>query len=147
MKRVFIVVLVVALSMGLLSACMSAEDEQDGAVATETEGAADTTHDINTLKMDWDIIDWDSPYGTYKEAVVPNKEVAVEIATAIFNGINVSQEVRKANLCPQAVAYNEEEEIWLVLFGAEPVDGMYSTMGYNIAIQKSDGKVVRIWRD
>ena len=85
---------------------------------------------------------WNETVGTYQEKIVANKNVAIEIATAVFEGINKSEEVQKYVL--QSVFYDEPDEVWIVSFGK---DSNEITLGgdCNIAIQKSDGKVLRVW--
>lgn len=86
--------------------------------------------------------DWADAVGTYKEAAVPNKNVALEIAKSIFNGMAKSKEAQE--YIPQYVFYDEQDEIWIVSFWKESDD---TTLGgdCSIAIQKADGKVLRIW--
>ena len=83
--------------------------------------------------------------GTYLEPVVPDKETACKIAQAIFDGIPKYGEEQKFTL--QNVFYDAEDEIWIVSFWEDWDDSGEITMGYDcsIAIQKSDGKVVKIW--
>lgn len=86
--------------------------------------------------------DWSKTIGTYRKAVVPNKETALEIAKAIFDGMDKSKEARE--YIPQSVFYDEQDEIWIVSFWKESNE---ITLGgdCSIAIQKADGKVLRIW--
>ena len=86
--------------------------------------------------------DWSESAGTYGKAVVANKETALEIAKAIFNGMDKSKETQE--YVPQSVFYDEQDEIWIVSFWKESNE---ITLGgdCSIAIQKSDGKVLRIW--
>ena len=85
---------------------------------------------------------WGEAVGSYAGAVVPDKEVAVEVAKDIFNGIEKSDDAQK--YIPQAVFYDEQDEIWIISFWGETNE---STLGgdCSIAIQKKDGKVLRIW--
>ena len=84
---------------------------------------------------------WNETSGTYNKAVVPDENSAVEIATAIFNNMENS-EYRREDV-PQAVFYDEQDEVWIVSFWEESVH----TLGgdCSIAIQKEDGRVLRIW--
>ena len=86
--------------------------------------------------------DWSETAGNYRGVVVPNKETALNIAQAIFSGLEKSKEMQ--DYIPQSVFYDEQDEIWIVSFWKE---SNQITLGgdCSIAIQKSDGKVLRIW--
>lgn len=85
---------------------------------------------------------WSETVGTYGQAVVPNEKVALEIAQSIFNGMDKSEEVQK--YIPQTVFFDEQENIWIVSFWKEADEAIVGG-DCNIAIQKEDGKVLRIW--
>lgn len=128
MKRIFILMLSTILSIVLLSACTSLEKKE-----------------INMIKFESGTYfnkDWDDTVGTYKNAVVPNQDVALEIAQAIFKGMDKSNEAQA--FVPQSVFYDEKDGIWIVSFWKESNS---ITIGgdCNIAIQKEDGKILRIW--
>ena len=81
--------------------------------------------------------------GTYSgRAVIPDEETALKIAEAIFDGMEKSEEAPK--YVPQAVFYDNQDEIWIVSFWE---NSNQLTLGgdCNIALQKKDGKVLRIW--
>jgi len=86
--------------------------------------------------------DWSDTRGNYSEAVIPDKETAVSVAYAVFKGIDKDEKYK--NYCPQTIFFDEADDIWIVSFW----DGTKgNTLGdcCSIAIQKSDGKVIRIW--
>lgn len=128
MKRIFILVLSIILSTVLLSACASLEKKE-----------------INIIKFESGTYfnkNWDDAVGTYKNAVVPNQDVALEIAQAIFKGMDKSDEAQA--LVPQSVFYDEKDGIWIVSFG-KASNSITIGGDCNIAIQKEDGKILRIW--
>ena len=86
--------------------------------------------------------DWTEDVGTYKKAAVPNRKAALEIAQVIFNEMDKSEETQE--YVPQSIFYDEKDEIWIVSFWKESNE---TTLGgdCSIAIQKADGKVLRIW--
>ena len=84
---------------------------------------------------------WNETSGTYNKAVVPDENSAVEIATALFNNMENSEYRRE--YVPQAVFYDEQDEVWIVSFWKESVHTLGG--GCSIAIQKEDGRVLRIW--
>lgn len=127
MKRILLLLFTIILCMVLLSACEIKGRENDMVIFE-----SGNYHDKN----------WSESVGTYKKAVVPNEETALEIAKAIFNGIDKSKEAQ--DYIPQMVFYDEQDEVWIVSFWKESSE---ITLGgdCSIAIQKEDGKVLRIW--
>lgn len=85
---------------------------------------------------------WSEKTGTYTEDVVPTKEAAVAIATAVYNGIDKSQSM--SNFTPQSVFFDKQDEIWIVSFGTDSKENIVGG-DCSIAIQKQDGRVLRIW--
>ena len=86
---------------------------------------------------------WSETVGTYNgEAVIPDEKTALKIAEAIFDGMEKSKDMQE--YVPQSVFYDNQDEIWIVSFGK---NSSQITLGgdCNIAIQKADGKVLRIW--
>ena len=73
--------------------------------------------------------------------VIPDKDAAVKIATAIYQGLPIR------TYSAQAVFYDEEDLVWIVEFyypipesGPAPTDQPV----HSIALQKMDGKVLGI---
>ena len=86
---------------------------------------------------------WDDTIGTYSgEAVIPDEETALKIAKAIFDGMEKSKDAQE--YVPQAVFYDNQDRVWIVSFWK---NSSQITLGgeCNIAMQKKDGKVLRIW--
>ena len=122
------VLIVLTLTMLLCSAC-GANEEEDDMITYETG----IFHDKN----------WNETVGTYsEELVIPNAETALSIAKAIFNGMEKSEDAQ--GYVPQNVFYDEEDEIWIVSFWD---NSKQDNLGgdCSIAMQKKDGKVLRIW--
>lgn len=125
MKKILIVVVI--LSIGFLSACKAVKRE-DSIVEYRTGNFFNKN--------------WDETIGTYKEAVVPNKETALELATVIFDGMDKSETEKK--YVPQSVFYDEKDGIWIISFGKESNKTILGE-DCSIAIREADGKVLRIW--
>lgn len=128
MKRILLLLFSVILSIAVFSVC-----------------AAQKKEEIDTIKFEsgnYFNKDWNETVGTYKKAVVPNENTALEIAQAIFNGMDKSKEMQE--YVPQSIFYDEESEIWIVSFGKESNEIILGG-DCSIAIQKEDGKVLRIW--
>lgn len=85
---------------------------------------------------------WNDLEGTYMVDAVPDQKTAEKIAQAIFDAIE--QESPQKNYVLKYVFYDEEDEIWIVSFG-EDRGVTYDDSTLNIAFQKEDGKVLRIW--
>lgn len=123
-----LVVLVIILSTISCSACGNSKKEND-----MIKYESGNFHDKN----------WSETIGTYSgRAVIPDEETALKIAEAIFDGMEKSKEAQK--YVPQSVFYDNQDEIWIVSFWE---NSNQLTLGgdCNIALQKKDGKVLRIW--
>ncbi len=84
---------------------------------------------------------WEEQIGTYQGDAIPDKKTAIGIATQIFDGMKKSSTSQEYT--PQAVFYDEEDDVWIISFWKE---SERITLGgdCNIAIQKKDGRVLRI---
>ena len=142
MKRLFIL-LVMVLSVVLLSACTLSEQQETTGASSEQEKVDSITFE----KGEYSRKDWNDPTFTYTGVAVPDKETALEIAKAIFNGMKKS--VEEQDLEPQHVFYDEPDGIWIVHFWKTHKDPDKFVLGlcWSIAIQETDGKVLRIWFD
>lgn len=128
MKRILLLLLAIILSIALFSACKTQKKDETDMVKFESGNYFNKN--------------WSETAGTYGNAVVSNEDTALEIAKAIFNGMDKSKETQE--YVPQSVFYDEQDEIWIVSFWKESNE---ITLGgdCSIAIQKADGKVLRIW--
>lgn len=127
MRRI-LVVLVIVLSMISCSACGNSQKEND-----MIKYESGIFYDKN----------WSESIGTYSEkAVIPDEVTALKIAEAIFDGMEKSEDAQE--YVPQSVFYDNQDEIWIVSFWK---NSCQITLGgdCNIALQKKDGKVLRIW--
>lgn len=89
--------------------------------------------------------DWNETVGSYQKDVIPDEKTAVSVAKAIFDGMDKSDAAE--NFVPQSVFYDEQDEIWIVSFWQKQKDSDKINVGQDcsIAMQKKDGKVLRIW--
>ena len=87
--------------------------------------------------------DWDSQILTYDGDAVPDEECALAIAIAIYEALPKGG---IEGLVPAEVFFDEEDNVWIVSFGTPPqTNGVYVLGGgLTIALQKKDGKVLRI---
>ncbi len=127
MKRIIILLAVIIIVV--CSACNGNSKEGTDMIEYETG----VFHDKN----------WEDQAGTYQEDVIPDSKTAIAIAIQIFKGMKKSPTAQEYT--PQCVFYDEEDAIWVVSFWKES-DPM-TTLGddCSIAMQKEDGKVLRIW--
>lgn len=97
---------------------------------------------INYESGNFHVKNWDETVGTYTGAVIPDKETALEIAKAIFDGMDKGKDVEE--YVPKSVFFDCQDEIWIISFWK---DSDEITLGgdCSIALQKADGKVLRIW--
>ena len=126
MKRKLVMLLIV-IGMMFCSACENNQQEKD-----MVKYESGIFYDKN----------WDETVGTYSDAAVPNKETAIKIAQAIFDGMEKSNEEQKYIL--KSVFYDKQDEIWIVSFGDNSSQIILGG-DCSIAIQRKDGKVLRIW--
>ena len=127
MKKKLIFLFITLLSITLFSACGNGKKEN------------------NMVKYESGIYydkNWDETVGTYTESVIPDKDTALEVATVIFNGMDKSRGAKE--YVPNSVFYDDQDEIWIVSFGKDS-DEIILGGDCSIAIQKKDGKVLRIW--
>lgn len=86
--------------------------------------------------------DWSETVGSYTSDVVNSKETAIQIAVAVYNGMDKSNDMD--DLTPTSVFYDEQDEIWIISFSKKSAKNEVGG-DCSIAIQKEDGKVLRIW--
>lgn len=85
---------------------------------------------------------WSDETATYKKAIIPDKQTALETAKVFFGAMTVSEETR--SFVPRAVFYDESDQIWIVSFGKdtdEPILGGECC----IAMRATNAEVLRIW--
>ena len=126
--RQIVLEFLIVLSMIFCSACENSKKENDMIIYD-----SGNYHDKN----------WSEAIGTYSgKAVIPDEKTALKIAKVIFDGMEKSKEVQK--YVPKFVFYDNQDEIWIVSFCE---NSHQLTLGgdCNIALQKKDGKVLRIW--
>ena len=89
--------------------------------------------------------DWNEEFGTYYGDVIPNEQVAINVAVQIYNGMPLSAE--KKEYTPQFVFFDEQDAVWVVAFWKDWNEPDQITVGDEcyIAMQRKDGKVLRIW--
>lgn len=127
MKRKVILLVAASIIVIFISAC-GKEQKDDDIVRYESGNYYDKN--------------WDEPVGTYTGAVIPDQETALEIAKAVYNGMEKNK--KEQEYVQQFVFYDEQDEVWIVSFG-ENSDEIIAGGGCSIAMRKSDGKVLRIW--
>ena len=135
--KIISIVFVLLLNISLFSACSTSKNEKLEQPLKNEE--------MNVIEFEKGTFlekNWDEKVGTYQGAVVPNENVALEIAKAIFNAMKKSNAAQA--YVPQSVFYDEHDEIWIVSFWKE-TDEITVGGDCSIAIRKSDGKVLRIW--
>jgi hypothetical protein len=89
---------------------------------------------------------WHDTIGSYSGNIVPTAECAVNLASVIFSSI--PQFAVDAHMTPNSVFWDIEDGVWIVTFWDSSKDNENEVyIGYciNIAIQASDGKVLRLW--
>lgn len=126
MKKILIL-----LSVTIMIVCSACNSNKKGS-ADMIEYETGVYHDKN----------WEERTGTYQEDVIPDKETAIAIAAEIFKGMKKSPTSQEYT--PQCVFYDDEDAIWIVSFWKE-YDTITVGNDCSIAMQKKDGRVLRIW--
>ena len=85
--------------------------------------------------------DWSNATLTYEGDAIPNKEVALEVASAVFYGF--AKDTWQKNHVPSTIFFDEEDEIWIVSFAENDENVIGGDC--SIALQKKDGRILRIW--
>jgi len=130
MKKQLILILSIILVMFI--GCNQTQKDKNGDELMSVNFKSGIYHDKN----------WDEKIGTYQRDVIPNEKAALKLAVQIFESMQKSIEVQ--NYIPQSVFFDEEDEIWIISFG-EQSDKVIVGGDCSIAMQKKDGKVMRIW--
>ena len=139
MKKIFALFLIALLSIVFIS-CAQTNDELANNFEKQNEEKYDMLEFESGSHFD---VNWEEITLTYTKPVVSDKETAVKIAEAIFSGME-KDEIEK-NYVPQYIFFDEQNEIWIVSFWEN--NDVIIGGSINIAIQKNDGKVLKIWYD
>lgn len=86
---------------------------------------------------------WECDTNTYSEPVVKTIGTAYQIAKSVFDGL--SNEISIKNYYYSGGIFDDEDEIWVISFQNTSKDS--NADRYYIAMQKIDGKVVKIWHE
>lgn len=90
----------------------------------------------------YDNKNWDDPVGTFQGDLIPDRESAIAVAEAIFTSSIQTKSTQ--NYIPVHVFYDEQDAVWIVCF-MNPANKNTVGEDCNIALQKKDGKILRVW--
>jgi len=81
--------------------------------------------------------------GVYTDDIIPDKETAMTVATAVFRGMRGSE--HRENYVIIGVAFDEQGDIWIVIFQEERlfIEGAFGG-DISIALSQSTGEVLEI---
>lgn len=102
---------------------------------------------VYVRSRNWEInYDLDDKTGAFDGDAIPNHETAILVAKQIFDGTKIGTQKRFEGFVPTISTYYEKSEIWVVTF-TKPFDRSSGDIGEEIciALQKSDGRVLKIW--
>lgn len=140
MKKYIIFVLTAILCVALLSACKTnVRWINKDLKIEEIEIDGETYLCFHGLTI------WDWP-NQYTESIIPDQETAISYAKSIFQGMKNGRLAKK--YVPTELFFDEEQEVWITTFSRKGQD-LEKAEGdcYRIAVQKSDGTVLRIWHE
>ena len=141
MKRILCIVFMILCITGC-----SVNRENKNGVSVGPEG---NTVEISYSSGTYFDKNWDDKTGTYENSVIPDKETALAVASAIFESMEKSEVAD--TFVPQAIFFDEGDEIWIVSFwkdqenSGENGTAVFTGYSCSIAIRQEDGKVLRIW--
>ena len=115
------------------------------------EGNFENDFRLDHSKMDASFFEseyYDETIGIYEKAVIPNKEMALEICNTIIKGMqDVSEQLAENEYVPFSIFYDTEKELWIVSYFARKGKEEFVGNGWSIALRKCDGKVLKIWSE
>ena len=142
MKKIIIIVL--CLTSVLFAGCSDVQKNADNDKNVSEDNEINNNEDITFSTGIYPDKDWDEEsWGVYEGDVIPNKDVAIKIANAIFDELYKDSSIQ--NYVPQTVFFDEEDDFWLISFWEEEREEFVLGGCVSIAIQKKDGKVLRVW--
>ena len=140
MKKSMIAILVL---LCILSGCghMSVREQAVNSTTSQDDGV-----DVE-VKTGIYQKDWSDPVGKLTDPLVPDKETAVKIATAILESIQAKGYWKTYTL--HSIYFDTAEEVWLVSFGevANTSGAVSMGSGCSIAIKKSNAEVLGVWAE
>lgn len=111
--------------------------EEDGEILYQEGIAADRFWNSGELSQD--------VKPSKNKPVVPNKDIAVAIATIILKTQkNVDWDT--TNMIAKGVFFDTKEKLWMVRFSEPPIDGL-AQGELTIVIRKDNAQVVAIWAE
>lgn len=146
MKKMSMIVLLIIVSI-LIGACKKEKEifREDQHTKEIFEKDKDLYADIELEEIDYSIFEYEE-VGTYKKDVIPDKETAIAVAVAIYNSMEKGSNAK--NYEPQIVYFDKKGGIWIVNFWKTPNEKSEKMMlgdCCSIAMQKKDGRILRIW--
>lgn len=151
MKKSNIILFVILLFVFLFSSCENKEElitsgqmaisETSESELFEPSKAQERANEIIIRKGIYSNKNWEESVGTISVPVVPNEDVAIHISSEIIQGI---YDGLSSSYIPISIFYDEEDSIWIVSF-QKSGEELLAGGDISVAIQKKDGKVLRIW--
>ena len=149
MKKIIVLCFSILLLL-LLASCIAQMYKCEGENSVQDKSQTGTCHgedrgEVAEIEFHSGIYhdkNWEETEGSYQYAAIPNQEIALNVAIQVFEGIQKSTNAQK--YVPYSVFYDEQDAVWIVSF-CEPSDEIMLGGDCNIAIQKEDGKILRIW--
>ena len=171
MKK-FLLIIISALCVLSLVSCDGANNDNNDTVISEVSipgssasasfgNANSDNNDTTTSEVSapesaaasYEVVTWERrdyltvSVGVHKGDVVPDEQTAVAVAQAIFDNSIKNKYVDYKNCTRIMVSYDSENGVWVVSFSktSDNPNEYILGGGYSIAIQKSDGKVLKMW--
>ena len=146
-KHILIQILIMLFTSFVLSSCADIATNKNSINATVLDDTVAINNSNLTENMPLGIEYWlnnTENVGNYQKDVIPDEDAAKAIATAIYQNMDIGDSIREYVI--QSVWF--DDDVWIVNFGLSSSDESethYVGGGFSIAMQKTDGKVLRIW--
>lgn len=140
MKKITLLT-VVALLFTTFGCSKSGATVDEGIVSISSSETDVSITDVVYETGVYDYSKWEIEWGVYNYDVIPDAETAVKVAMQIYS--SMEDGYSNKSYVPQHVFFDESKQVWIVSFWNK--NDISLGGDYSIAIQKSDGKVLRIW--
>ena len=144
-KRILFICTLVFFLFALWGCTESAPDEKAADTGESSSAAATLNSDISVEPWPSWQEDWKNPKYPRDFVCVPDAETAIAIADRMVEPYRKYE--RYEDFTPTSVYYDEEAEVWLVVFTEMNAEEGYVTLDSSLtfAIRKADGCVVSVF--
>lgn len=89
------------------------------------------------------VSEWENNIGVNVDDKVPTKDSAIKISNVVFESLKYPKD--KSLYGINQIIYDYEKNIWIICYSYKDLETIGN--GYNIAINKTTGKIEKVWAD